>query len=217
MFRGEAGKANPMVPDRKRYRICGRSRRTILFLSAFFVLLGSFAPSCSSPRTVEGEVTRVIDGDTVSLATREGTRLRVRLYGIDAPEVRHREMAGQPYGNEAKAALSALVLGKRVTLSVVDLDAHRRTVGIVYLSGVDMNREMVRSGHAWAYRRYLSAPYASRYLAAEREARGKRLGLWIQANPDPPWEFKSRNRERRPGRRTERPGPGGQGRRAADQ
>jgi endonuclease YncB( thermonuclease family) len=143
---------------------------------------------------VEGEVTRVIDGDTVTLTTREGTKLRVRLYGIDAPEVRHEEIAGQPFGNEARAALKTLVLGRRVTVEIVDIDAHRRMVGIVHRSGMDINLEMVRSGYAWAYRRYLSAPYASRYLDAEREARGKRLGLWKEANPDPPWEFKRRNR-----------------------
>ncbi len=172
----------------------GRFRRAVLFLFAFVVLLGASVPSCASPRTVEGEVSRVIDGDTVALTTREGTKLRVRLYGIDAPEVRHEKTAGQPYGKEAKEALTALALGRRVTVEIVDIDVHGRTVGIVHRSGVDINLEMVRNGYAWAYRRYLSAPYASRYIDAEREARGRRLGLWKDANPGPPWEFKRRNR-----------------------
>ncbi len=172
-----------------------RFRRVVLFLFAFVALLGSSVPSCASHRTVEGEVSRVIDGDTVTLATREGTKLRVRLYGIDAPEVRHEKMAGQPYGKEAKEALTALALGRRVTVEIVDIDVHGRMVGIVHRSGVDINLEMVRSGYAWAYRRYLSSPYASRYLDAEREARGRRLGLWKDANPGPPWEFKRRNRK----------------------
>ena len=173
----------------------GRFRRAVLFLFAFVVLLGGSASSCASPRMVEGEVSRVIDGDTITLTTREGTKLRVRLYGIDAPEVRHGKMAGQPYGKEAKKALAALTLGRRVTVEIVDIDVHRRTVGVVRRSGVDINLGMVRSGYAWAYRRYLSAPYASRYLDAEREARERRLGLWKDANPGPPWEFKRRNRE----------------------
>jgi micrococcal nuclease len=173
----------------------GRFRRAALFLFAFAVFLGSSVPSCASPRTVEGEVSRVIDGDTVALTTREGTKLRVRLYGIDAPEVRHEKMAGQPYGKEAREALAALTLGRRVTVEIVDIDVHGRTVGIMHRSGVDISLEMVKSGYAWAYRRYLSAPYASRYLDAEREARRRRLGLWMDANPGPPWEFKRRNRE----------------------
>jgi micrococcal nuclease len=183
-----------MVPDQVRFRMSGRFRRAVLFLFAFVALLGPSVPSCASPKTAEGEVTRVIDGDTLTLTTREGTKLRVRLYGIDAPEVRHEEMAGQPYGEEAKAALAALALGRRVTVEIIEIDAHRRTVGIVHRSGADINLEMVQSGHAWAYRRYLSAPYASRYLDAEREARRRRLGLWKDAHPDPPWEFKRRNR-----------------------
>ncbi|NNG45925.1 MAG: thermonuclease family protein [Deltaproteobacteria bacterium] len=142
---------------------------------------------------MEGKVTRVADGDTLTLVTREGTKLKVRLYGIDAPEIRHKNLPGQPYGKEARAALAALTLGRRVTVEIVDIDTHRRMVGIVRRSGKDINLAIVRSGHAWAYRRYLSAPYASEYIAAEKEARSRGLGLWKQANPDPPWNFKRRN------------------------
>jgi len=171
-----------------------RTRFPAVFLSAFVFLLVFSVPSCASPRTVEGKVTRVADGDTLTLVTREGTTLKVRLYGIDTPEIRHERLPGQPYGKEAKAALTALVLGRRVTVEIVDIDTHKRMVGIVRRSGEDINLAMVRSGFAWAYRRYLSAPYASEYIAAEKEARSRRLGLWKQANPDPPWNFKRKNR-----------------------
>jgi len=165
-----------------------------VFLSVFLAFLVCSTPSCATPRAVEGEVTRVADGDTLTLVTREGTKLKVRLYGIDAPEIRHKELPGQPYGKEARAALAELALGRRVTVEIVDIDTHKRMVGIVRRSGEDINLAMVRSGYAWAYRRYLSAPYASEYIAAEKEARSKRLGLWKEANPDPPWNFKRRNR-----------------------
>ena len=168
------------------------TRFPVVFLSAVVFLLVFSVPSCATSRKVEGKVTRVADGDTLTLVTREGTKLKVRLYGIDAPEVRHEMLPGQPYGKEAKAALTALVLGRRVTVEIVEIDTHRRMVGIVRMSGADINLAMVRSGHAWAYRRYLSAPYASEYIAAEKEARNRGLGLWKQANPDPPWEFKRR-------------------------
>jgi endonuclease YncB( thermonuclease family) len=172
----------------------GKRGSSIVFLSAILALLVCSLPSCATPRTVEGTVTRVSDGDTLILVTGEGTKLKVRLYGIDAPEIRHERVPGQPYGREARDALTELTLDRKVTLEIVDIDTHKRMVGIVRISGVDINREMVRSGLAWAYRRYLSAPYASVYIAAEKEARGRRLGLWKQANPDPPWEFKRRNR-----------------------
>ena len=172
----------------------GRCRSLLVFLSAFVAFLAFSVPSRATQREVEGEVTRVIDGDTLTLVTREGTKLKVRLYGIDAPEIRHEGITGQPHGEEARAALAELALGRKVTVKIVDVDTHRRVVGVVYRSGTDINRELVRSGHAWAYQRYLSAPYASGYLDAENEARTGRLGLWKQANPDPPWKFKQRNR-----------------------
>ncbi len=49
---------------------------------------------------------------------------------------------------------------------------------------------MVTRSYAWTYRHYLKVPYASEYIDAENEDRGKRLGLWQQANPQPPWEFR---------------------------
>lgn len=171
-----------------------RSRFLVGFLFPLAAFLLFSVPSCAAPREVEGEVTRVADGDTLTLVTRDGTKLKVRLYGIDAPEIRHEEMAGQPHGEEAKAALEAMTLGKRVTVRIVEVDTHRRLVGVVYRSGTDVNREMVRSGNAWAYRRFLSAPYASGYIEAEKDARSGGLGLWKQVNPDPPWKFKDRSR-----------------------
>lgn len=174
----------------------GRRRSFVVFLFGVVVFLLFSVPSCAAPREVEGEVTRVADGDTLTLVTREGTKLKVRLYGIDAPEIRHEEMPGQPYAEESKTALEALTLGKRVTVEIVDVDTHGRVVGIVRRDGLDINRDMVRSGFAWAYRRFLSAPYASGYIDVERDARRRGLGLWKQANPDPPWDFKRRNRIR---------------------
>jgi micrococcal nuclease len=49
---------------------------------------------------------------------------------------------------------------------------------------------MVAEGWAWAYTQYLDRPHASEYLQAEEQARAKRLGLWQQSNPKPPWEFR---------------------------
>ena len=58
------------------------------------------------------------------------------------------------------------------------------------LNNRNINREMVSEGWAWAYRQYLDRPHASEYIEAEEKARGKRLGLWAQTNPQPPWEFR---------------------------
>jgi endonuclease YncB( thermonuclease family) len=137
------------------------------------------------------------------MVTNEGTKLRVRLYGIDAPETvkMNRRTGivskpGQPYGEEAYRVLESKVLRKRVKGQIMDVDRYHRMVAILYLGDRDINREMVSEGYAWAYREYLHGPYASEYIDAEREARSKHLGLWQQMNPQPPWEFRRRLRMR---------------------
>ncbi len=161
------------------------------------VLAGALLHPPAAPaetRRIVGRVVGVADGDTLTVARDGADRVMVRLYGIDAPEVRHKETPGQPFGQNARRALRALTLGRSVAVAIVDVDSHDRVVGVVYESGVDINLAMVREGLAWAYRRYLSAPYASEYLDAEREARAKRRGLWQQPNPSPPWEYRRRAR-----------------------
>ena len=76
-------------------RIC-----IILFLQILLL-----AGTACAGRTVEGIVRTVYDGDTMLLATREESRLKVRLYGIDAPETRKPDRPGQPYGDLSRQAL----------------------------------------------------------------------------------------------------------------
>jgi endonuclease YncB( thermonuclease family) len=125
-------------------------------------------------RTVEGSVTAVSDGDTFKIGTIEGTRLKIRLYGIDAPETEKINRStgmiskqGQPYGEEAFGALKSKILGKKVRVDIIDIDRYKRMVGIVYLNDRNINLEMVKEGWAWAYREYLQRPYASEYLDTE--------------------------------------------------
>ncbi len=172
----------------------------ILVTFCFLLLIPMFLLSTATSaviRTVEGIATAVSDGDTFKLGTLEGTKLRVRLYGIDAPEREKINLRtgmiskhGQPYGEEAFGALKSKISDKKVRVDIIDIDRYKRMVGIVNLNGRNINLEMVKEGWAWAYREYLERPYASEYLDAEKEARDKRLGLWQQYNPRPPWEFR---------------------------
>jgi micrococcal nuclease len=72
----------------------------------------------------------------------------------------------------------------------MDTDRYQRLVSVIMLGDLNVNAEQVRNGWAWAYRQYLSGPYASEYIALENEARKARRGLWKQSNPQPPWEFR---------------------------
>lgn len=173
----------------------GRTVGTAVVLAFVLAATLLLLPTATAgSRVIEGKVVRIADGDTLTVATRDGTKVKVRLYGIDAPEVRHEGTPGQPGGGEARQALKALTRGRKVRVDVLEVDTHGRSVGVVSEGGVNINLAMVRKGWAWAYRRYLSTPYASEFIDAEREARAKRLGLWQRANPSPPWEFRRRMR-----------------------
>jgi len=126
------------------------------------------------------QVVRVKDGDSLVVAS-GGKQVDVRLADIDAPE--HR----QPHGDAARSALRALVGERDVRLQLVGGDAYRRIVAHVFVDNIDVNQEMVRRGHAWVRRAYDPAP---KLIAAEDAARSERLGLWQEAAPTPPWEWR---------------------------
>lgn len=133
---------------------------------------------------VEGTVVDVRDGDTLYLRVHPEFLMTVRLAEIDAPEL------AQSFGPEARAELSALVLGKWVRAQVVDTDPWRRSVARVYIDGVSVNRTLVEGGAAWVYARYLKDKET--LFGLESRARAARLGLWAEENPTPPWEFRQR-------------------------
>jgi len=148
------------------------------------------AGSDVAAETLRGMVKTVYDGDTVVLVGRGSGRVTVRLYGIDAPEARKPESPGQPYASQAKRVLMYKLLGREVVADVQEQDQYGRAVAVVRLAGRDMNAEMVAEGLAWAYRQYLAGPYASQYIRLEEQARHQRRGLWRDANPRPPWDFR---------------------------
>ena len=158
-------------------------------LCALIVLLLVATTECHAGRTIEGIVRTVYDGDTILLLS-GSTRLKTRLYGIDAPETAKPDQPGQPFGEAAKRALISKILGKRVMAEMVDIDQYQRPVAVIRYAGRDINREMVAEGLAWAYRHYLQGTYASQYLTAEERARAGRSGLWQDMTPQPPWEFR---------------------------
>jgi endonuclease YncB( thermonuclease family) len=130
-----------------------------------------------------GQVVGIQDGDTLTLLTSERRQVRVRLYGIDAPESR------QPYGTRAQQELSALAFRQQVRVTVEDTDQYGRTVGRVWAGAVDVNAELVRRGAAWVYRQYNRDPALP---PLEVEARQAKRGLWALPAGEqvPPWVWR---------------------------
>jgi endonuclease YncB( thermonuclease family) len=154
------------------------SMRTIILL--FAILLCGAA---RYPHTVlVGTVTRVVDGDTMVVELSSGV-IRVRLYGIDAPE------HNQPGGYESASVLRSLVERKQVNLEPINQDRYSRMVAKVFLGNTNVNAEMVSRGEAWVYRHYIKAP-DRQWCAFEAQARSERKGLWKGHNVIPPWTFR---------------------------
>jgi micrococcal nuclease len=100
----------------------------------------------------KGEVIRVLDGDTIEVL-HEKKPERIRLYGIDCPE------RGQAFGQKTKQATSSLLFGKDVRIESHGRDKHRRTLGTVFDSDLDVNQVLVKEGWYWWFRKTLRRGY----------------------------------------------------------
>ena len=141
----------------------------------------------TNAETVTGLVVGVADGDTITVLDGDKVQHKIRLAGIDAPEKK------QPFGNRSKESLSELAYDKTVTVETDKRDKYGRQVGKVLVNGQDANLLQVDRGMAWFYRQYqreLSPNDRRLYEAAEDSAKAERRGLWRDADPMPPWEFR---------------------------
>jgi endonuclease YncB( thermonuclease family) len=153
-------------------------RRLLLFVAALAFAL-------SSQAQVLGHVVKVHDGDTLTVLV-DGSELRVRLDGIDAPEL------AQPYGRRSRDSLSELCGAKQALVTRRGKDRYGRTIGRVSCAGIDAGDEQVRRGMAWVYVRYARAD--SPMYGSEHDARLARRGLWADLAPVAPWAWRQASR-----------------------
>ena len=145
------------------------------------------------PPTYVGTVVRIVDGDTLHVRVPPGAGMRyprkvkVRLYGIDAPE------AKQTFGAASARALERIAGGREVEVHKITRDDFGRLVAILRVDGVDVSSTMVRGGYAWAFRRYLGQRRGDQsYCVLEYEARAAQAGLWApkHRNRTAPWVYR---------------------------
>lgn len=156
------------------------------------VLLWVFSPAhAQGLGDVTAVVVGVVDGDTLDVTSGTGS-YRIRLAAIDAPE------RSQAFGSRAKQALSEHVHGQRVSLRCRKQERRpegqrQREICTVFRNGLDVNLLLVASGWAWHYKAYAQEQgrdEQAAYDRAEREAREKGRGLWIDQNAVAPWQFR---------------------------
>ena len=135
--------------------------------------------------SIVATVTKVIDGDSLKAKTKEGKEYEIQVEGIDAPELK------QPHGKEATEALSKMVMGKEIKVTWTKKDNFDRLLAQIHVDKTHANQEMLRTGHAWHFKRYNQ----SKELAElEEEANKAKRGLWATENPQAPWDFRKETR-----------------------
>jgi micrococcal nuclease len=130
----------------------------------------------SSMHSFEAVVAKVVDGDTVWTDKGE----KIRLLGIDTPELHHPDYPVQAFAQEAKDYVSGRILGKKCVFEYSDLDhydKYGRTLAFIYIDGDLVNAEIVKKGFGYAsVNKYLSK--TREFLVIENIARKFRMGLW---------------------------------------
>ena len=139
----------------------------------------------AATHSFDGIVSHVSDGDSLWVRPASGgAPVEVRLQGIDAPEI------CQAFGRQAREALAARVLHRRVAVSSRARDDYQRLLGRVTIEGDDVAAWMVTKGYAWSYHyRRSRGPFA----VHEANARRARLGLWTDGEAVEPRVFRKRH------------------------
>lgn len=157
-------------------------KRCVCVVATIIILVAGCSSNNTAPSGNTFQVVRVVDGDTVYLRGSD-EQFKVRLVCIDAPE------SSQAFGKASKSHLSRLIGGQSVQLEDRGQDRYGRTLGLIWANGYDMNWQMIKDGYAWDYDRYTCG---KSYHNAEKAAREAKRGLWADANPTPPWEYRRR-------------------------
>jgi endonuclease YncB( thermonuclease family) len=127
----------------------------------------------------------VVDGDTIDLAGQ-----RVRLEGIDAPEIGQTcpgrfWLWGWNAGAHAKRELARMIGTQAVTCRSLGRDKYGRVLGVCSVGQLELNAEMVRRGMAWAF-----VKYSQSYVVPEQVARANKVGIWRKACT-PAWDYRA--------------------------
>ena len=159
------------------------SPQSAILISMRFAPIVSMLVACLAlnAQTIQGRVVRVSDGDTITILDEGKVQHKIRLNRIDAPE------KSQAFGEASRKHLANMVANKVVKVEWAKKDKYGRILGEVFVGDVNANLKMVQGGMAWHFKRFDNT---KEYALAENEARAKKIGLWNDPKPIPPWEFR---------------------------
>lgn len=155
-------------------------------LACCTLLLALLSSQVAAAWTLKGQVVGIVGGDTLKIRDGRHVQYTVRLVGVDAPE------KFQTYGQRAEDSLRELVF-QRYVLVEIPRKGGSPSVGKVQREGRDMSLEQLKRGAVWydkSRAQDLTPEEREAYAAAEADARAQRVGLWRDAKPIPPWEYR---------------------------
>lgn len=155
--------------------------KTVKFkIGVFLIILFVFE---AFPKSMSGKVIAVVDGDTFVLIDSLKIQHKVKLSGIDAPEMT------QDYGVQAKLYLTNMIFGHHIKVRYTTKDEYNRVLGLVHVDSKNVNEEILKKGMAWAYLQDLDRSNLH-YKELMEVAQNQRVGLWSIPNSMPPWDFR---------------------------
>lgn len=175
-------------------------RRLSRFIIILLISYTTLKPHLVSADTIQtqatdcqlaGVISKVLDGDSVILRAADQQTHEIRLAAIDAPEY------DQAYAELAKQYLTKLIHNQTVCVRWQYIDDYQRKIGTVFLGDKDINLNLISEGLAWHYKRFQttqSPENRQRYSQYEHDARVANIGIWSQAYPIAPWNWRMQER-----------------------
>jgi micrococcal nuclease len=134
------------------------------------------------PQGYQFKVTKVFDGDTIQVEG-SGLNFKIRLVGIDSPEIGRKKQKSQPYSQQAKELLARLADKKNIFVKQYGTGSYNRVLAEVFSGTTNINLEMVRLGLAEIYQGKPPKGLDSKaYFQAEKMAKQSMKGMWIQGS-----------------------------------
>ena len=156
------------------------NKKKAIFLISILAIIFFFTFKYFQPQVI-----RVIDGDTIHLDGK-----KIRFTGIDTPELKQtcfKEGAIVPCGVTAKEILLQKIGDNNVNCITEGKDQYKRSLAECFVNNESLSKYLVRSGYAFAYRKY-----SKKFIADEDYAKNKQLGMWSMEFVYP-WDFRKNN------------------------
>ena len=157
----------------------------ILIFKIVFISFLFFFPYFFNSQVVYGEA-KIIDGDTIHIG-----KNKIRLHGIDAPENSQKCLFNNKNwncGKESSLALKKMIGNQKVKCHISNVDKYKRYIAVCYKGKKNINKMMVKTGWAIAYR-YYSKDYIDEEFIAKKE----KLGIW-KGTFEEPYIYRKKNR-----------------------